>query len=167
MKMKFEKKRFIISAQTVAIELKDFVKKHFEDKGYEVIDVGANSEKPMTYIEAGSNAARAVKDGVAEFAIVMCGSGMGVCMAANRFPGIHCAICESIYTAKLARSINNANILAIGANIIAPKLATLMIEEFINTPFLDGFSENAKESLIKNYQMLDIIEKEAIQEYVK
>lgn len=166
MKKHFENKKFIMASEASGYELKEILKKKYRDQGYEIIDVGTTDpEHPMSYYEAGARAAQAVRDGKAEFGIVVCGTGMGVCMAANRIPGIYCAICESVQTAKLARQINNANVLALGANIVSPELAMRMADAFIGTDFMDGFPENEHAGLIEAVENLERIEKEAYRRY--
>ena len=166
MEKHFKEKRFVMASELSGYGLKEILKKYFEDKGYEILDVGTTDpENPVSYYEAGSKAAEAVRDGKAEFGIVVCGTGMGVCMAANRIPGIYCTIVESIHTAKLARQINNANVLALGANIVAPELAKLMADAFIETDFCDGFPESEHAGLVEAIESLEKIEKAAYTKY--
>ena len=166
MKKHFENKKFVMASELSGYGLKEILKKYYVEKGYEILDVGTTDpEKPVSYYDAGAKAAQAVRDGTAEFGIVICGTGMGVCMAANRIPGIYCSICESIHTVKLARQINNANVLALGANIVAPELAKIMADTFIETDFLDGFPVNEHSGLIEAVENLEKIEKAAYTKY--
>ena len=166
MKKHFENKKFVMASELSGYGLKEILKKYYSGKGYEIIDVGTTDpENPVSYYDAGAKAAEAVRDGAAEFGIVICGTGMGVCMAANRIPGIYCSICESIHTAKLARQINNANVLALGANIVAPELAKAMADTFIETDFMEGFPASVHDGLVEAIERLGEIERTAYTKY--
>jgi len=159
LKQKFTEKRFVIAAEASGFELKEKVKAYFEQNGYEVVDVGMKLvDDPIPYYEAGYLAGKAVSDGKFECGVVICGSGMGVCMAANKVKGIYCAACESIHTAGQARVINNANVLALGAKIVAYDLAIRMIEAFLNTEFLHGIEGDDREMLTDALGKLELIE---------
>lgn len=168
MKFKFKEKRFVIAADPTGFPLKEILKKHYIKAGYDISDVGTiDADNPVAYYVAGGNAAKHVKEGKSEFGIVICGSGMGVCMAANRFPGIYCAVCESIHTAQLSRIINNANILALGGNIVAPDLAINMVDAFIKTSFVEGIEGETQDFLVDAIGHLGELEKEAAQLAIK
>ncbi len=165
MKYAFEQKQFVIASDPTAFSLKEQIKAYFEKKGYIIEDVGTCAENEVAYYDAGSRAAEAVQAKKYEFGIVLCGSGMGVCLAANRIPGIYCAVCETIHTAKLSRVINNANMLALGASIVAPDLAINMVEAFIHTEFLEGKEGGDRKFLESAVEEIARIEEKAIKQY--
>ena len=145
----FTDKKFIIASDASAFELKEAVKKHFIAKNYEVKDVGTQQkDTPVAYYIAGSSAAQEVSDGRFQFGIILCGSGMGVCMAASKYKNVQCAACESVQTAKSARFINNANMLAFGANVVSEMVAIEMVETFIATEFLQGIENVADQEFL-------------------
>ena len=142
MKKKFISKRFAIASDGSAYPLKEKVKAFFLKEGYEVVDVGTVDPKnALPYYEAGKALAKAVAGGDFEYGIGFCGSGMGINLALNKCPGIYAALCESIYTAKLSRVINNANVLVMGGNIVSEHIAIEMAKTFIATEFLEGSDE--------------------------
>lgn len=129
-------KKIIIVAESSALDLKDKLVEFMAGKGYEFVD-GTDGE--MTYIEAGDKIGKAVSEKKFDFGIVLCGSGMGVNLVANCYPGVYCGLCESPHTAKTARTITNCNVLAMGCNIVAHDLACRMVETFMETDFTEGF----------------------------
>ncbi len=108
---------------------------------YAVLDLGADGEASVDYPDFGAAAAQAVLAGVAARAVILCGSGVGISIAANRYPGVRAALCTSGLMARLARQHNNANILALGARIIGVETAKDCVSEFLKTPFEGGRHE--------------------------
>ncbi|MGM0508408.1 MAG: ribose 5-phosphate isomerase B, partial [Fusobacteriota bacterium] len=104
--------RIVLGSDHGGLELKDYIKAYLEGKGYDILDVGTNTEDSVDYPEYGAKAARKVRDGEAELGIIFCGSGIGISMAANKVKGIRAALCHDTYTAKMARLHNDAQILA-------------------------------------------------------
>ncbi|MEA4816874.1 MAG: ribose 5-phosphate isomerase B [Lachnospiraceae bacterium] len=96
---------------------------------------GTFSDSSVDYPEYAKKVANAVKDGEAELGILICGTGIGISIAANKVPGIRAALCHDCFSAKAAREHNNANILAMGARVIGPGLAMEIVRIFLNTPF--------------------------------
>ena len=115
----------------------DFLKR----KGFEVIDRGTYSEESVDYADFVHPVATDVESGDAEFGIVICGSGNGVAMTANKHQGIRAALCWNEEIAELGKSHNNANIIAIPARFVSQDLAVKMVEIFINTEFEGGRHE--------------------------
>lgn len=116
-------------------ELKELVKKHLQDKGYEVSDKGCNDLSSCDYPVFGRAVAKAVADGSCEKGIVICTTGIGISITANKVKGIRCALCADTVTAKLTRLHNNSNVLAMGAGIIGPNLAMEIVDTFLETEF--------------------------------
>ena len=132
-------KKVIICAEASAVHLKKAIVEFFEKEGYEYFD--ATSREDLSYIEAGSIIGESISKGEYPLGIVMCGSGMGVNLVANRYSGVYCGLCESLHTAKMARTITNCNVLALGGNIVSHDLACDMVKAFIDTEFGESFSE--------------------------
>ena len=118
--------------------LKLAVKKHLEEKGYEVVDYGCHSTESVAYPVYGEKVGRAVADGTCDKGIVICTTGIGISMAANKIKGIRCAHCTDPFSAEMTRRHNDANVLALGAGLTGPNLALRMVEVFLNTEFEGG-----------------------------
>ncbi|MBQ7558440.1 MAG: ribose 5-phosphate isomerase B [Lachnospiraceae bacterium] len=116
-------------------ELKEKIKNYLEEKDIEYRDFGCNSKLSCDYPDFAGPAARAVASGECEKGIVICTTGIGVSITANKVKGIRCALCSDELTAKLTRLHNDANMLAMGAAIIGPMLALSITDIFLNTEF--------------------------------
>lgn len=116
-------------------DLKLAVIEHLKQRGIEYKDYGCNSRESCDYPEFGKAAAHAVADGVCEKGIVICTTGLGISMAANKIQGIRCAVCDSVFLAKMTRDHNDANVLALGAAIVSKELAIEIVDTFLNTSF--------------------------------
>ena len=109
-----------------AIELKNIIKEFVESKGYEVIDFGTNTPESCDYPVFGEKVGRAVASGEADLGIVICGTGVGISLAANKVKGIRACVCSEPYTAKLSKMHNNSNVLAFGARVVGSEMARCM-----------------------------------------
>ena len=118
--------------------LKQQLMKHLTDLGLEYKDYGTYSEESCDYPIYAEAVARAVAGGEAERGILICGTGIGMSLAANKVKGIRCVACSEPYSARLSRAHNNANMLAIGARVIGPEMAKMIVGEFLNTAFEGG-----------------------------
>ena len=118
--------------------LKEAVRKHLEEKGIEVEDFGCYSTESVDYAVYGAKVAHCVADGGAQYGILICSTGIGISIAANKVKGIRCAHCADALEAQLCRQHNNANMMAIGAGFTGPKLAAAMVETFLSTAFEGG-----------------------------
>ena len=115
--------------------LKQEVIKHLEERGIEYKDYGCYSEESCDYPIYGKKVAEAVAGGECEFGIIICGTGIGMSISANKVPGIRAALCHDCFSAQATREHNNANILAMGARVIGPGLALKIVDTFLDTPF--------------------------------
>lgn len=122
-------------------ELKRDIKEYLDEKKIEYIDLGAESEDSVDYPDYGEKAALAVLNGKCEKAIIVCGTGIGISIAANKVPGIRCALVSDVYSARMSRQHNNANILALGGRVIGKCLAFEIIDMWLNTEFEGGRHE--------------------------
>ena len=115
--------------------LKEHLKAYLTEKGHEIQDVGTYSEDSCDYPKFAYAAAGLVADGECEKGIVVCTTGIGVSICANKVKGIRCALCSDPVSAKLTRLHNDANMLAIGAGIVGPNLAEAIVDNFVDTEF--------------------------------
>ena len=115
--------------------LKQELMAHLKEKGVEFEDIGTYSEASCNYPEYAERAARGVAEGKYEKGILVCGTGIGMSLAANKIPGIRCALCGDCFSAKATRLHNNANVLALGALVTGPGLALEIVDIFLDTPF--------------------------------
>ncbi len=111
------------------------IKEHLAEMGEEYKDYGTFDENPVDYPIFAKQVARAVLEGKADKGILICGTGIGISIAANRFKGIRCAHCHDVYSAKATRLHNDANVLAMGGRVIGPNLAMMIVDTFLKTPF--------------------------------
>lgn len=118
--------------------LKEEIKAYLLEKGHTVKDCGTNSTESCDYPVFGRAAAEVVREEEAERAIVICGSGIGISIAANKVPGIRCALCSEPLSAELSRRHNNANALAMGARLIGSDMAKRIVDVFLSTEFEGG-----------------------------
>ena len=118
--------------------LKEHIKAYLESKGHEVTDCGTYSTDSCDYPIFGEAAARKVQSGECERGIVICTTGIGISIAANKVKGIRCCACSDCYSAEMSRVHNDANMLALGAGITGPNLAKRIVETFLNTEFEGG-----------------------------
>ena len=119
-------------------DLMQVVKKHLEEKGIAYEDFGTYSKESCHYPVFGRAAAEAVASGKCDKGIVICTTGIGISITANKVHGIRCALCCNTYTAEMCRRHNNANVLAMGANVVTPEQAVEMVDTFLTTEFEGG-----------------------------
>ncbi len=130
--------RIAVASDHAGFDLKAAVKDHLATAGHTVIDCGTDSPAPVDYPGFCAAAARAVVRGEADLGIVMGGSGQGEQIAANKVHGARAALCHDEFTARLSRQHNNANVLALGARILAPQLALVVLDEWLASEFEGG-----------------------------
>ncbi len=115
--------------------LKQAIMKHLTDRGMQYHDFGTYSEESCDYPDYGKAVAHAVADGEYEFGIIICGTGIGISITANKVPGIRAALCGDCFSAEATRLHNDANILALGARVVGEGLALKIVDTFLDTPF--------------------------------
>ena len=116
-------------------ELMQEVKKHLVERGLEYKDFGTYSSESVDYPIYGKKVAHAVADGECEKGILICGTGIGISITANKVKGIRAALCHDVFSAEATRLHNDANILAMGGRIVGPGLALMIVDKFLDTPF--------------------------------
>lgn len=130
--------RIGIGNDHVAIELKNTIKEHLEQQGYEVVDFGTNSPERFDYPISGYKVGEAVASGDVDLGALICGTGVGISLAANKVHGIRACVCSDPYSAKLSREHNNTNIVAFGARVVGPELAKMIVDEWLGATFQGG-----------------------------
>jgi len=130
--------QIFLGADHGGFEMKDRIAAHLKLKGHTIIDLGTNSADSVDYPEFGHLVGRSVIDHSGSIGIVVCGSGIGISIAANKVKGIRAALCHSVEYAKLAKQHNNANVLALGGRFVTEELAMQIVDTFIATDFEGG-----------------------------
>lgn len=128
-------KRVVIGNDHGAVELKKRLSSHLENRGYDVVNMGIDSEDAADYPDMAALTCGEFKKGNYEFGIVCCGTGIGISMAANKIPGIRCALVHDLFTAEMAKAHNNANFLAFGGRIEYRVPVEAMLDTFITAQF--------------------------------
>ncbi len=140
--------KIAVGSDHAGYALKEHVREHLAAAGHEVEDVGAHSAERTDFPAHGFRVAKAVASGEFEMGVLVCGTGIGISMAANRVKGARAANCMIEYHVEMARRHNNANILVLGERVVAPALACRLLDLFISTPYDGGRHE-------KRVRMLD------------
>ena len=130
--------KIALAADHGGFELKEKIKEHLQQKGIEFLDLGCNTEASVDYPDYGRACGEAVMRGDAERGIVVCGTGIGISIAANKVKGIRCALCTSLLMAEMSRKHNNANMLALGGRILETELALSIVDTWLTTEFEGG-----------------------------
>ena len=130
--------KIVIGCDHAAYEMKEAVKAKLEADGYEVMDVGCHSNESVDYPKYGHAVGKAVASGEADKGIAICGTGIGISLAANKVRGIRCAVCSEPYSAKLSRQHNNSNMLAFGARVVGIELAKMIVDAWLTASFEGG-----------------------------
>ena len=127
--------------------LKEKVKEHLIERGFDVEDLGTHSEESVDYPVYGKACGEAVASGKADLGVVVCGTGIGISIAANKVKGIRCGLCTSVEMAHLTKQHNNANILALGGRTTEPELALKIVDEWLYTEFEGGLHQRRVDML--------------------
>ena len=130
--------KIAIASDHGGFELKEQVKAHLIGRNLEVLDLGTNSGDSVDYPAYGKACGEAVVNGEADCGIVVCGTGIGISIAANKVKGVRCGLCTSVEMAHLTKQHNNANVLALGGRTTAPELAMQIVDEWLDTEFEGG-----------------------------
>ena len=127
-----------IGCEHAALELKREIMAHLDERGEKYQDLGTYTEESCDYPDYAKKVCHAILEGQCDRGILICGTGIGISIAANRFKGIRAALCGDCFSAKACREHNDANILALGARVIGPGLACQIVDTFLDTPFSEG-----------------------------
>jgi ribose 5-phosphate isomerase B len=130
--------RIVLSSDHAAIDLRQAVAAHITAKGLEAVDIGPTTPESTHYPLHGQAAAERVASGDCALGIVLCGTGQGIMMAANKIKGIRCGVCSDTFSARMIREHNNANMLSIGARVVGDALALEIVDAFLDAAFEGG-----------------------------
>jgi ribose 5-phosphate isomerase B len=133
-----ENKRIVLSSDHSAIELRRSIATHIARLGWEPIDIGPTTAESTPYPEHGEAAALHVASGDCQFGIILCGTGQGIMMAANKVKGIRCGVCGDTFSARMIRQHNDANMISIGARVTGEGLALDIVDAFLGAQFEEG-----------------------------
>ena len=131
-------KPIAIASDHAGYDLKAIVAEELSEMGYQVLDLGTDGPQSVDYPDFGAALAKVVQAGEAERGILICGTGIGISMAANRYPGVRAAVCWDETSARLTREHNDANVLAMGARLLEVEVAKDCVRTFLSTDFAGG-----------------------------
>lgn len=131
-------KRIALSSDHAAIDLRQSIANHIARHGYDVVDIGPTTPESTHYPKHGEAAARLVASGDCALGIILCGTGQGIMMAANKVKGIRCGVCSDTFSASMIRQHNDANMLSIGARVVGEGLALEIVDAFLAAEFEGG-----------------------------
>ena len=132
----------VIGSDHGGFELKQVLKEHLISKGFEVLDVGCYDTNSVDYPDIAEKAAKELLSGNNEFGILVCGTGIGISIAANKIKGIRCALVANEYCAEMTKRHNDANMLSFGGRVIGPDLAKNILDAYLNAEFEGGRHQN-------------------------
>lgn len=131
-------KTVVLSSDHAALDLRAAIAAHVTAKGFQVLDIGPTTAESTHYPKHGEAAARKIAEGEADLGIILCGTGQGIMMAANKVKGIRCGVCHDTFSAKMIRQHNDAQMLSMGARVIGDILALEIVDAFLDSEFEGG-----------------------------
>lgn len=131
-------RRIVLSSDHAAIDMRRAIANHIAARGFEPVDIGPQTAESTHYPQRGEEAARKVASGDCELGIILCGTGQGIMMAANKVQGIRCGVCSETFSATMIRQHNDANMLSLGARVIGESLAIDIVDAFLDAEFEGG-----------------------------
>ncbi|EHD20614.1 MULTISPECIES: bifunctional allose-6-phosphate isomerase/ribose-5-phosphate isomerase RpiB [Brenneria] len=147
-------KRIAFGCDHVGFILKEDILAHLRSKNIEVVDKGAWSQERTDYPHFASAVAEAVVNGEVDGGILICGTGVGISITANKFPGIRAVVCSEPYSAQLSRQHNNTNILAFGSRVVGLELAKMIVDSWLKAEFEGGRHQKRVEAIVQLEQQL-------------
>lgn len=133
-----DKPRIVVSSDHADIALRQMIAEHIAGRGWDVVDIGPTTPESTDYPKHGEAAARRVASGECALGVILCGTGQGIMMAANKVDGIRCGVCSDTFSARMIRQHNNANMLSIGARVVGAGLAIDIVDAFLDAAFEGG-----------------------------
>ena len=130
--------KLAIGNDHVAVDMKNEIKAYLEEKGHEVINVGTDTSERFNYPVSGYKVAKMVASGEVDGGVLICGTGVGISLAANKVHGIRACVCSEPYTARLSKQHNNTNIIAFGARVIGIELAKMIVDAWLEAEYEGG-----------------------------
>ena len=143
-----------IGCDEAAYALKEVIKAHLAGKGLDVVDFGTHDTEPVIYPDIAFAVAEQIRQGAIGRAVLLCGTGIGMAISANKVPGVRAAQCHDTYSAERASKSNDAQIVTIGARVVGPELAKMIVDSFLRSDFSGGNSK-AKLERITAYENRD------------
>lgn len=131
-------RRIVLSSDHAAVTLRQTIAAHLVANGWDMVDIGPMTPESTPYPRHGKEAARRVASGDCALGIVLCGTGQGIMMAANKVAGIRCGVCADPWSARMIRQHNNANMLSLGARVVGEGLAVEIVDAFLSAEFEGG-----------------------------
>ncbi|MFA8387389.1 MAG: ribose 5-phosphate isomerase B [Pelagibaca sp.] len=131
-------KRIVLSSDHAAIDLRQSIAQHIAAQGWDFVDIGPTTPESTHYPKHGKAAAERVASGDCQLGIILCGTGQGIMMAANKVTGIRCGVCSDTFSARMIRQHNDANMLSIGARVVGEGLALEIVDAFLGAVFEGG-----------------------------
>ena len=133
-----DSKRIVLSSDHAAIDLRRAVADHIAAQGWQVVDIGPTTPESTHYPKHGEAAAQRVASGDCALGIILCGTGQGIMMAANKVKGVRCGVCSDTFSARMIRQHNDANMLSLGARVVGEGLALDIVDAFLGADFEGG-----------------------------
>lgn len=130
--------KLAIGNDHAAVDMKNEIKAYLESKGIEVVNVGTDSTDRFNYPVSGYKVGRLVADGAVDGGVLICGTGVGISLAANKVKGVRACVCSEPYTARLSKQHNNSNIIAFGARVIGIDMAKMIVDEWLSAEYEGG-----------------------------
>lgn len=150
--------KVIVGADQAGFNLKEAIKKDLQKRGYEIVDV--TPEQPLLFQKVARAVAQGVQNAEAERGIAICGTGMGVSIICNKHRGVYAALCESVYQAKRAKTVNNTNVLCMGGFIIGDEMGIEMTNAWLTAKHLKGLEPEMKKIVAEEFDELVKLEEE-------
>ena len=150
-------KKLAIGNDHTAVDLKNEIMAYLQDKGYELINVGTDSAESFNYPISGYKVAKLVASGEVDGGILICGTGIGISLAANKVKGIRAVVCSEPYSARLSRMHNNTNIVAFGARVIGPQTAKDIVDAWLGAEY-EGGRHEARVQMIGEIEQTQALE---------
>lgn len=144
-----KKLRVAIDADDAAIELKNGIVEYLKTKDISIIDLNYSNDEPKMYPEIAFNLAKKIQVGEYDRGILICGTGLGMAMAANKVEGVYAGVCHDVYSAERLKKSNDANVLTMGARVIGIELAKMIVDAWLNSEFVGGGSQPKVELMRK------------------
>ena len=141
--------KIAIGNDHAAVAMKNEIKAYLEELGHEVINFGTDTTDSVNYPEYGEAVGRAVAAQEVDCGVLICGTGVGISLAANKVDGIRCCVCSEPYSAKLSKQHNNSNIIAFGARVIGIEMAKMIVDEWLNAEFMGGRHQTRVDMLME------------------
>ena len=143
--------KIVIGNDHAAVELKNIIKEHLASTGIDVINGGTDTKDSCDYPVYGEKVGRAVVSGEADLGIAICGTGVGISIAANKVKGVRACVCSEPYSAKLSRMHNNSNVLAFGARVVGSEMAKMIVDTWLEAEY-EGGRHQRRVDLIDSFE---------------